>query len=327
MVELKELDVHGGIKQTTGVVLYLSQLRLVVLSMYYLVFQRGSRRLFQMEKSELFDQPNQMEKLSASRINTFLRCEMQYFFRYVMDLIRPPDTVPLMVGTQVHKSVEHNMSQKIESHEDLQEGEVLDHFSTNFDEAKHSTVWYPDEKPGEVKDRAVNIVKEHHKVVAPQIQPIHSELEFVMKLTDYPFPFQGFIDIIQEDHTICETKTIGKSIKEPSADHLLQGTLYSLGYRWSFQAETGIRYDYLVKNKKPKVLTFERQVTNSDILYLRTLIDRVAARVTRAMNIKDPEPERMVTHFLPSRGGWICSRRQCGYWELCEKFCGGSVKT
>lgn len=283
-----------------------------------------------MEKSELFDQEVQMEKLSASRINTFLRCEMQYYFRYILDLIRPPDTVPLMIGTQVHKAVEFNMSQKIESHEDLKETEVLDHFGTGFDEAKHSTVWYPDEDPGKIKDNGIGLVKEYHKVVAPVTQPIHSELQFIMVLTDYPFPFEGYIDIVQEDHTICETKTIGQSPQGITSDHKLQGTLYSLGYRWLFQAENGLRYDYIVKNKKPKILSFETKVTNTDIFYLRTLIDRVTDRVTRAINIKheDSEVQARLTmeRFMPSRGSWMCKRKSCGYWELCEKACGGTVR-
>ena len=275
-------------------------------------------------ENEVFDLPVQMEKLSASRINTFLRCEMQYYFRYILDLIKPPDTVPLMLGTQVHKAVEHNMTQKIESREDLKESEVLDKFDTGFEAARHETVWYQDEVPGKVKDLGINIMKEHHKVVAPKVQPIYSELQFIMKLTDYPFPFEGYIDVVQEDHVIRETKTIGQSVKEPSPDHKLQGTLYGLGYRWMYQSEAGVMYDYIVKNKRPKVLTFERKVTNSDIVYLRTIIDRVASRITRAMNVGDPDI--MISHFIPSRGSWMCKRRSCGYWELCEEKCGGEVK-
>ena len=56
--------------------------------------------------------------ISVSQIKMFLRCPLQYKYRYIDNLKIPP-TGSLLLGSSVHSSLEGNYRQKIETKQDL----------------------------------------------------------------------------------------------------------------------------------------------------------------------------------------------------------------
>ena len=52
--------------------------------------------------------------LSPSKINTFERCQLQYKFRYLDNLRKPPG-VAAAIGTATHKAVEVNLRAKLDT--------------------------------------------------------------------------------------------------------------------------------------------------------------------------------------------------------------------
>jgi len=71
------------------------------------------------------------ELLSVSKIRMYLRCPLQYYYRYCEGLKVPPDS-GLTLGKSVHAGIEANYSQKITSFSDLPLNDVLDVYSTAF---------------------------------------------------------------------------------------------------------------------------------------------------------------------------------------------------
>ena len=248
-----------------------------------------------------------MDHISATQINMFLRCPAAYAFRYMEGLIIPPKSA-LTRGRSVHKAQEVNYRQKIESHLDLPLADIKDAASTEFDLAAQDTEWHPDEKPGQVKDEAITLAGLYHQEIAPKVQPEFVEEEVYVTL-DSGINLKGFIDVVQEGGIIRDTKTTGRTPGQDAMDKNLQMTAYSLAYRALLgKPEEGLRLDYLVNTKTPKVMTLEGSRTAQDI----TRFERTAAEISRAIQ---------TGIFYPNQDNFLCSPEHCGYWAKChERF-------
>jgi len=67
-------------------------------------------------------------------------------------------------------------------------------------------------------------------------------------------PLKGYIDLIDDQGTILEHKTAGRSYPEDAAAKDIQLTAYSMAYRRLYgKDENGVRMDILVRTKQPKV--------------------------------------------------------------------------
>lgn len=252
--------------------------------------------------------------MSASRIKTFLRCPMQFWYRYSEGLIIAPSSA-LTVGSSFHSTIGENYKQKIESRKDMKIDDVLDIFSTDFDERAHTTRWLPDEKQGKIKDRAVATLEYYQDVVAPGTQPVAVEKEFLLTMMEdgeqAEWGFHGFIDQVDEKGVIVETKTSSKRPNQPSLEDRLQTAAYAAGMQVE---QPGIKpvvcIDYAVKTIKPQIMSFTRKIHQEEIRFLLNVMNRVIAAIR-------------VDIFIPNRHVWTCSDKGCGYWDLCHRKLGG----
>lgn len=252
-----------------------------------------------------------LDSLSASRLNCFYRCGMTFYFRYVMGEKRRPSSA-LMVGSQFHESVGFNFQQKVESHEDLKTSDVLEHFAANYDVASKGVLWQPGEDVGKIKDTGVAILDKFHHVVSPEIQPVYVEKEFTITTDEYDFPLNGWIDCVSDADEILEIKTKGSKPRQPDFSHKVQASLYALAFRMAGVRETHVRMDYAIKTKTPQIKTFIYQVQYADLVLLTNMIRKMVKTVEQEV-------------WLPNRGINTCNRRWCGFWDMCEKECGGRV--
>ncbi len=249
--------------------------------------------------------------LSATRVNMFMRCSMQYYFRYCEGLIAPPSGA-MSLGSSVHIANKHNLDQKRQTHEDLPVDEVLDKFSTDFTERSHETAWYEGDDPLAFKDQGIGLVREYHKVIAPGVQPKSVEGEFSIPFKNKNWVFIGRTDLIDSDDVIRETKTIRATPPRAESGHWLQAVAYTTGFRSLGNHEAGARIDYIVKNKMPKIVSHSFQVQDADVEFFLSQVARVAHMIENEM-------------FLPNRNHRLCSYRYCGYSKKCEQICGGIV--
>ena len=259
--------------------------------------------------------------LSPSSINMMSRCAAQWNYRYKEGIKRPPG-IALLRGKSTDVSISYNMQQKIESHEDLKEDEVVDAFVTEWDTEKGNTLLLPDDKPEEQREGGINQIKHYHKEMAPTIQPETVQEKFEIEVEGFDYNLLGYSDIITDDGIVIDNKTASKS--PPSNgniqfDHLLQMTVYDLGYQMSRGKEAkGVRLDYLIKTKTPKIVTVEPKITNAERTFLQKIMGITAERATMLFK-EEITP-------TPNRAGFLCSKRWCGYWKMCESDFGGKVK-
>lgn len=246
--------------------------------------------------------------MSASQVNMYMRCAAQWMFRYIEGLIIPPSGA-MTRGNAFHAGTYQNFNQKIERYQDMPEDDVLDVYSTTYDSLAHKTEWKDGEDKGAIKDSGVELMKQYHNAVSPTIQPVQAEFPFILEMDNKDWTFNGVVDVLTETGRVIENKTTGRGLKTPRSSHLLQSTAYSVGAN-SRQAEIV----YAVSKKEPEMLRFPVAITMGMINYFLTIIAQVAHAIESEV-------------FPPHReDNFLCSRRYCGYWNVCEKKFGGYIK-
>jgi len=266
----------------------------------------------------IFEKPKE-RYLSISQINTYMRCPMQWKFRYIDGLIKPPN-FNLVIGSAVHKGIETNFEQKIKSKEDLAIDVIKDAYSDEFEKRKVEIEDKEEKtKEGKSKDLGYKLSELHHQELAPRIQPNYVEKEFYFKIPkteikdnkinkiieiDIPWAFKGYIDLIDDLHYVIDNKTSGRKYSDDSADESLQLIGYSYAYKQEFgQLPQGIRYDVLIKTKIP--------VTQQ--VYGKINQDKINQFLLSTFNIY----KAITSGIFYPRKGTDCS--WCGYKEECSK--------
>lgn len=235
--------------------------------------------------------------------------------------IRPPGFA-LVLGTGVHRSVEKDLTQKIqtggllpdESIKDISRDAVIEEIERSGLEldAEEKERGLPAVR-GEIIDQAVTLSGLHHRKLAPIIKPTAVERAFCLELEGFPYDIHGYIDIMDNDLGIApvvrDTKTAARSPSQGDLDdgrYADQMTIYATAVKvLDGKYPASLKVDALVKTKVPKVTTLS---TNRE--------DRDWEIFFRRMELMAKAIERGI--FAPaSEGAWCCAPKYCGYWVDC----------
>lgn len=252
------------------------------------------------------DNDNGKELLSVTRVKMFLRCPLQYYYRYCEGIKIPPDA-GLTLGKAVHAGLEVNYTQKISSFIDLPLNYVLDIYSTEFEKLVQEEINFGEDEPGDVKDLGVECLSVYHKELSPKIQPVSVEERFVLEFENVSYGFQGYLDLVDSEGNIRDSKTSKRSYAIDAAEKDLQLTAYNLGYKYIKGKEPkSLIFDVIVKNKIPKVQTIISPPRNeSQLNRLLKIIGSVSQSIKTGI-------------FYPCENPITCS--WCGYKKLCERW-------
>lgn len=165
------------------------------------------------------DRRNGSAHLSYSQIATYLRCSMQYWFKYVMKE-KDKAKVSLAIGKGGHAALEKNMKRKIKSGSDSPTEEVVQWASDFMDKelsAMPPSEYEKDVEPGELKDKYLAATRVFQTRDAPKITPIAAEMAFTLDINEYqpdqldePIrPVIGFIDTLSVDSNTMVTQHQG----------------------------------------------------------------------------------------------------------------------
>lgn len=255
-----------------------------------------------------------MKHYSASQINQYLKCPAQWAYRYVHGLKIPPSS-SLVQGKSYHKAMEFNLAQKIESKQDLPISDVTDAYSTAFDSNIQEIEWNEVEKnigtdklKGELKDEGIKITSLAHKEFNPLLQPAEVEAPFKIHFANADYTLDGVIDVVCVDKTIVDHKTTSRSPSVISPAELIQGAIYCIA-----KESCQVQFNYAIKLKTPKTLSLTKTIDDSDKNYVLKLVSSIDNAIQKET-------------FFPNRSAMACSKKQCGYWNQCEKDWGGKVK-
>ena len=248
--------------------------------------------------------------LRASEINSYLKCSAEYMFQHI-EKIRTPNKLVLAFGTSVHEALARNYRQKIETKFDLPAEDVVETFADNFDLGAADVETMDILEPiGQVKDRGVRLVDKYQKEVAPRIQPLHVERTMMAQFAGYDYGVKGTVDLIDDDNNLIDHKTTHKNHKDIWPGYRRQLSQYALLIAANKEPLKDTRLDILVATETPEIHHYK---VEPDLEHTLALLQNVGEGIKHGI-------------FIPNRDSFLCSRRQCRYWEACEKRYGGTIK-
>jgi len=264
------------------------------------------RALSRCTKAELESYYNRLSQgqiiphLSFAQINMYLRCGMQYFYRYVMGIKLPPPGA-VVLGRVAHTIIEQDYKEKKEKGKNKSLSEKLDMFVETFREDIKEADLREDEKPEEMEYQGVNILTAHHREIALVTEPVEVEMPFEIEFENKYYMLKGKIDLISLEG-IIDNKIASKKFSQIEIESDIQLPIYSFA--------TGIPnvgFDIVIKTKNPKIQKIRSIIDKSKCARVKAYIAKVAEAIEKQI-------------FLPAQPGtWVCSPKWCGYWDMCHK--------
>ena len=261
-----------------------------------------------------------IEKISFSKINTYLKCPLRYYFRYIENLIIPPQGF-VILGKATHKGLEYNYKEKAKHKKEPHIKKVLEYYDWGWEEAKKENEEWGiewEEPEWKIKDDGVKLVSGYYENVSPAVIPKSEndvEKEFLITFTDFPC-ITGFIDLITHQDEILDHKV---AKRKPTTDEIsfdIQGLIYQVAFYYEYKKlPAGFFYDLLLKYKEPKFeklqgedirgrVKISRNKKQSKIKWLEKVLQRAV------MGIKN-------NIFFPVVNPINCS--WCGYKDRCRE--------
>lgn len=247
--------------------------------------------------------------LRPSEINCYLSCSAKYLFQYI-EKVKTGKSLALAFGSAMHRSIESNYTQKIDSHTDLPEAQVVQTFADSFEEEKTDVDRVEILSDPEAKDVGVGLVKMYHKTVAPKLQPKAVEQKVEATFAGYEFGVTGTMDLLTTNKKVFDHKTAARKNSSPPDSHVRQGSFYKLLATAAGEEVDEVNFTYLVKTKSPQVYN---ETIQTDTKHALNMAQHVGTAVQKEV-------------FIPNRDSFLCTKRFCQYWSNCEKKYGGSVK-
>jgi hypothetical protein len=252
---------------------------------------------------------------SFSSLDMHESCAECWRRRYICGEKIPPG-IALLIGTGTDRGMQHNFSQKIESHVDLPAPDIVGAAVAGFEEAvaRDGVELDADEKTigqdkvlGQAKDLVASLANVHATDQAPDYQPVALQHPASIEFPSASHDLVGWIDMIDDRDIVTDFKTGAKRKNQKDVDNSLQLTIYAAAYRREFGSmPVAVQLDTLVKTKKPgrQLLTSTRSMAD-----LEMMINRINVMLQSIQSgIFTPAPV----------GAWKCSPKFCGYWPTCK---------
>ena len=241
--------------------------------------------------------------LSITQIKMFLRCPLQYFFRYKQGIKIPPNS-SMTIGRVIHQTIEDLYKKKIETQE-MTEEEIKERFSCHWAVESKETQFKRDETSGELKDEGIKLISKYVEDIAPTVKPKELERKFELRFENVPYTLVGIIDLIEQNGTIVDHKCSKRSPNQGEIDRDIQLSAYQIGYKSMYGKDPkGLRYDYVVRNKVPKTVQCTTERTPEALNRFLKLVGHVSRAIENEI-------------YYPNQS-MMCSC--CGYKDLCKKW-------
>jgi len=265
---------------------------------------------------DFFDDDIPKGVISPSQFNMYRRCAKQFYYRYILELIKPP-AVAMIKGTAIHKGAEVVHKNTIKTGKPLSLEEATQAVVDTFDHQKETIEDWEDAEEGSVKQSAIANFRVYYKQAVPLIRPLAAEKTFALKLGGVPV--RGVIDLIDQVPGEYELKDDPQ--KPPPLVEVVSD-LKTTTRLWPPQK----------LNTEPQ-LTFYALAENTERVRVDFLLDQKsgsryeAKRALRSVNEKKVLIEDLVEVVELIKKGifprcdptsWGCTEKFCGYYQKCR---------
>src|SRR2546426_5417342 len=240
---------------------------------------------------------------SLSQIQTYLGCPLKYRFQYIDQIPRPWRASALAFGSSVHAAVEWFHKERLAGRSPPLP-EVLKVFDADwYAQTVEPLVFSEKESKDSLAEKGRAMLQLY--VEAPDHKPAKFVEEwFELDLADpqtgevLDVRLRGVIDLLEEDDTLVDLKTAGRTLEAGGLERHLQLSTYALAFFLLTERIPKLRLDMLLKTAKPRLERHETTRSVEDLGWTARLIHEVSLAI---------ETE----HFFPNPS-WRCS--ECEYF-------------
>jgi hypothetical protein len=244
--------------------------------------------------------------LSPTQARAFLGCSARWWFKYGLSLPEPK-TSSLAFGLAMHRALELNFRQKLETKEDLETGGMVTVFRDCWTEQVGQTVFRNDENPRELAKLGERLILKYMEEVAPLIEPAAVEMDVQGLIGGVPV--RGRIDLLDVQGRLVDFKTASRRPSVVPWDYAFQLATYR---QITPGASGEARLDTLVKTNVVQLIQQSYVVGDADLRATQILYPFIQEAIRAGL-------------YLPNRDSMMCSRRHCPFWQECQKEYGREV--
>jgi hypothetical protein len=245
--------------------------------------------------------------LSPSQVRCFLDCQARWWFKYGLMLPEPKNS-SLALGLAIHRALEVNFREKLETHEDLDTAGVVMLFRDAWMEQCGQTQFTKDESQHDIRRVGERLVAKYMDEVAPKVEPAAVELDVQGEISGVAV--RGRVDVLDEDGRLIDFKTASRRPSSVSPDYAFQLATYR---QITPGASGEVRIDSLVKTMTPQIVQQSYTVGEADLRATKVLFPMVQEAMGSGM-------------YCPNRQSMLCSHKHCAFWQQCEQEFGGTVR-
>jgi hypothetical protein len=258
-----------------------------------------------------------MNHLSKSQLGLYLRCPYAYYCRYCLGIKKPP-SASILMGKSFDIAINLDYNNKIKTGHNEKASVIKDCFAEAFDTDKGNTAFEPDEQPDKMKDAGVKTIEVFQQEIGLIIKPTEVQIQDDITFENVDYTLRVVVDAVESDSIVIDNKYSGKSWSEGKEFKMLDPVIYSL---WFLQkkkrAARCFRFDIGVGTAKPKTQQLARTVSDVEMTGFLKLLAVVNDSIKH-------DTERGV--FYPRTDNFLCSKKYCGYHDLCSKEYGHTIK-
>lgn len=255
--------------------------------------------------------------ISKTQLNMYARCPFQWYCRYIQGLKIPPNT-SLLLGSCYDASANLAYSFKKEKGKEEKVSVLQDCFADVFDNEKPRVFFDEGEKPGDLKDLGIKTVATFHKDLYPNVIPKEIQMKGSIKFSNVDYELVTIVDLIDIEDEVIDNKTTKKRWSVGQEFKAFDPVIYSLWFENEFKKPPKeFRFDIAIMKAKPEIQQVSVKVSEEEkqgfLKYTAYVVDSI-----------NKDSERGV--FLPRYDSFLCSKKKCGYWAMCQKDWGKVIK-
>lgn len=240
---------------------------------------------------------HELRRISFTAAKVFLRCQRQFYFRYVKGLILPPSGAQAL-GIAAERAITLGLRPVLQGRAPEPTDFVVEAFWVALNEESKEAIWYEEDPEAAGQDVQPALVA-YWKSVAPGLAVSALQEYGARSLPE--FTLEGYADLLTSDG-IVDWKVSRRAYPAQEAQEQLW--TYDLIFRKpKLTVHNLIRGGRVVELPVPKPSPAEEAF----------LLGKYAAVV------QGIETSLSTRTFLPAPPSWVCTPKWCGYWDLCHK--------
>ncbi len=249
--------------------------------------------------------------ISVSQVNAYLACPLKYRFQYVDKIPRPWRVAAMAFGSSVHAAVEWFHRERLAGRSP-ELTEILKIFDADWYAQTIEPLVFSERESKDFLAEKGRAILQLYVESANDVRPVAVEQPFELDLADpetgevWDIRFRGIIDLVEEDETLVDLKTAGRTLESGGLERHLQLSTYALAYFLVHGSIPKLRLDMLLKMTKPRLERHPTTRSVADLSWTAQLIREVALAI-------------QTEHFFPNPS-WRCS--ECEYFAHCQRWRG-----